>query len=261
MSHDEGDGFDVRSLSVTYREGHVLEAHDHPWAQLVYARSGLLNVETPNRVWFVPPTRAVWIPPRTQHSIEFASEVALRTLYISAQRARGLADEVVTLEVSPLLSELIQHIQRLKMLDAKVPKHAHLSQVLVDLISEAQPLDLALPLPTDERAAALAQHFRAHPGERRGLKHLAEKHGASLRTMQRRFTEETGMPLDTWRQKGKLIHAVKLLAEGQSVADAGHRCGYEGTSAFVAAFKKQFGVTPGRFKRSSRAVHGNRVTL
>ena len=37
------DGFPVRGLAVTYRDGHVLDRHTHSWAQLVYAASGTMR--------------------------------------------------------------------------------------------------------------------------------------------------------------------------------------------------------------------------
>jgi hypothetical protein len=55
-------------------------------------------------VWFVPPTRAVWIPPRVPHRIGIKGEVALRTLYISGERAGGVERGAEAFEVSPLLS-------------------------------------------------------------------------------------------------------------------------------------------------------------
>ena len=39
---------------------------------------------------------------------------------------------------------------------------------------------------------------------------------------------------------------VRLLAEGRSVTDAALDSGYSSLSAFVAAFKKTYGCTPGR---------------
>ena len=84
---DGGDGFDVRSLAMTFRDGYATDTHTHPWAQLVYARSGVMSVTADQLVWFVPPTRAIWIPPRVSHRIETKGEVALRTLYIAPGRA------------------------------------------------------------------------------------------------------------------------------------------------------------------------------
>lgn len=251
MQRELGDGFDVRSLSVTYREGHALAEHTHPWAQLIYAKTGLLRVETERRVWFVPPTRAVWIPPRIGHRITFKGEVAMRNLYIACDRASSVRLQVATLEVSPLLSHLIAHIQSLRMLDPSIPEHDHLACVLIDLIGSAPSVDMALPQPKDERAVRLAAYIRDNPADKRDLDTLAKEFGASLRTMQRYFAAETGIPLDSWRQKAKLIHSVATLSAGASVTDAALDCGYEGPSAFVAAFKKHFGVTPGRFETGS----------
>jgi AraC-like DNA-binding protein len=40
---------------------------------------------------------------------------------------------------------------------------------------------------------------------------------------------------------------MRLLAEGKSVTDAALDSGYASLSAFIAAFKKTFGYTPGHF--------------
>ena len=245
---DAGDGFDVRSLAVTYREGHVVTAHSHPWAQLIYATTGLLHVEADDRIWFVPPTKAVWLPPFMDHRLAFKGDVALRTLYISRERAADFQANIATLEVSTLLSALIQHIVALHMLDPHVPEHDHLACVLMDLIRAAPKLDTVLPQPKDKRALRLADHLREHPTDKRDLGLLAREFGASLRTMQRYFSADTGMPLDAWRQKARLVHSVAALSAGASVAEAANGCGYESPSAFVVAFKKHFGVTPGRFE-------------
>lgn len=242
-----GDGFDVRSLAVTYRNAHRLPVHVHPWAQLIYARSGVIHVIVAGRLWLTPPTRAIWIPHGTDHEIEFKGEAALRTLYVSPARARTAEPSVRMLEVAPLLSELIVHIVALGMLDPRRPEHDRLAAVLMDLISGARPVDLILPLPRDPRALKLAQHLRSEPGDRHGLEALVMATGASLRTLQRCFAEETGMTIEAWRQKARLIHSAAALAQGASVTDASLACGYESASAYTAAFRKQFGVTPRRF--------------
>ena len=242
-----GDGFDVRSLAVTFRDGHRLPSHSHPWAQLVYARSGLMHVTTQGRVWFVPPTRAIWIPAGLVHDIGVRGEVALRTLYISAERARGVNRAAEALEVSPLLSELILHILAVGMLDPARAEHDRLAAVLMDLVVAAPAIDLALPMPRDPRALKLAEWLRADPADKTDLETLAAEAGASQRTLQRCFSDETGLTIETWRQKARLVHSAAALASGISVTEAALDCGYDSPSAFIAAFRRQFGVTPGRF--------------
>jgi AraC-like DNA-binding protein len=243
-----GDGFDVRSLALTYRHGHRLPAHAHPWAQLVYARSGVLHVMADERLWFTPPTRAIWIPNGVPHEISVQGEAALRTLYISAARARGVRRGVESLEVSALLGELILHIVSIGMLEPQRAEHDRLAGVLIDLVSAAPRIDLVLPLPRDPRALRLAQHLRARPGDRRDLDELARESGGSLRTLERCFADETGLTIEAWRQKARLVHSAAALGGGASVTDAALDCGYDSTSAYIAAFRRQFGVTPGRFR-------------
>jgi AraC-like DNA-binding protein len=248
-----GDGFDVRSLAVTYRDGHHINGHRHPWAQLVYARSGVMDVTAERRVWFVPPTRAIWIPAEIEHAITVRGEVALRTLYIAPERARAVQRGLETLEVTALLGELILHVVSVGMLTPETAEHDRLAGVVMDLVVGARALDLALPLPVDPRAARVAEQMRASPADARTLDVLASDAGASLRTLQRCFLEETGMTVDAWRQKARLVYSAAALAEGARVSQAALDCGYQSPSAYIAAFRRQFGVTPGQFEWRERS--------
>ena len=75
---------------------------------------------------------------------------------------------------------------------------------------------------------------------------LATVAGLSPRTIQRLFLAETGLPFAQWRQRLRLLHGATALGEGKSVTEAGLEAGYAGTSAFIAAFRRHFGVTPAR---------------
>ena len=243
-----GDGFDVRSLSSTYPDGLRLGEHDHPWGQLVYARTGVMQVMTPGAAWTVPPTRAIWLPPRRVHQIAMQGEVAMRTLYIAPDRAAPLPAEAAALEVDPLLRELILHVLTIGMLDPRQPEHDRLAGVLIDRIVAARPMDLYLPWPSDPRAAEVAERLKAAPGERIDIADLANSAGASLRTLQRLFLAQTGLTIEAWRQKARLVQAASLLSLGASVTNTAADCGYDSLSAFIAAFQRQFGVTPGRYR-------------
>jgi AraC-like DNA-binding protein len=115
-------------------------------------------------------------------------------------------------------------------------------------MAAAEDSPLALPMPTDERALALAQHVLAQPLNANGesVDELAQQHCVARRTLERRFRDETGMCFGMWRQKARLLDSIRLLAEGKSVTDAALDSGYSSVSAFIAAFKSTFGYTPGR---------------
>ena len=247
-------GFDVRSLAITMQPGASLAFHSHPWAQLVFATSGVMRVSTTAETWLTPATTAIWVPADVEHGVEFQGVVSMRTLYVAPHRAKALPNGPATLEVAPLLRELILHVVGLGMLRADRPEHDRLAGVLVDLLAQARREDLRLPLPLDPRAHALALRLQATPSGDERLARLVAESGASLRTLQRIFPRETGMTLEAWRQKARLIHAVGRLAGGASVTLAALDSGYQNVSAFIAAFSRHFGVTPGRYRASTRAA-------
>jgi len=241
------DGFDVRTFAAGLHAGTVLPAHRHGWGQLVFAASGVMQVTTEDTAWTIPPTRAIWVPAGVHHAIAARGEVAMRTLYIDRPRSDPLPAQPRVITVAPLLRELILHVLQVGMLDPRRPAHDRLAGLLVDLLLDARPEDLALPLPHDPRALRLAQAWRDNPADARDLSEAAKTVGASLRTLQRLFPRETGLTLEAWRQKARLVHAVVRLAAGASVTDAALDCGYQSPAAFSEAFARQFGVTPGRF--------------
>jgi AraC-like DNA-binding protein len=243
-----GDGYLVRSAASTYPDGWRLDRHDHPWGQLAFCNSGVMRVAGAHAAWLAPPTRAIWLPAGVAHEIVMQGEVATRFLYLDPGLAAPLPAAPEVLEVAPLLRELILYILRLRMLHPDRPEQDRLARLLIDLLIEARRVDLALPLPRDRRARALAERLQAAPGDPAPLVQLALHAGASLRTLQRLFPAETGLTLEAWRQKARLLAAVAALSDGAPVAVVAASCGYDSPSAFIAAFRRQLGVTPGRYR-------------
>lgn len=50
-----------------------------------------------------------------------------------------------------------------------------------------------------------------------------------------------------WRIRARLLHATRLLAQGESVTTAALASGYSTPSAFSAAFRNEVGTTPTRY--------------
>ena len=240
--------FLVRTLATTYFDGHHIEPHTHAWGQLIYAATGVMRVRAGDRLWLVPPAQAVWAPAGLEHEIWARGEFAMRTLYLAPELAAGLTQHCRAIETSALLRELILHIVSIGMLKADQPAHALLAGLVVDLLGDASALPLSLPLPRDPRAVRIADRLKDDPANRADLAELARDAGASERTVQRLFLDETGLRFSEWRQRLRLIHAAGLLGGGASVTAAGLDAGYASTSAFIAAFGRHFGRTPARMR-------------
>ena len=236
----------IRCLAATYYGGYHIAPHRHVWGQLIYAAAGLMRVRAGGTLWIVPPARAVWVPAGAEHEIRALGDFAMRTLYFPAAMVAHLPDECCALEVPPLLRELVLELVERCPVDEADEPGMRLAAVAIDRIAEARTLPLQLPLPRDARALRLAEALRENPSSQADLAALARAAGASPRTIQRLFLAETGLPFVQWRQRLRLLHGAAALGEGKSVTEAGLEAGYSGTSAFIAAFRKHFGVTPSR---------------
>lgn len=94
---------------------------------------------------------------------------------------------------------------------------------------------------------SLAALLAADPADQRSLAELGRAVGAAERTLSRLFRAETGLTFPQWRAQLRLQHALTLLAAGQPVTSVALACGFHTPSAFIEAFRKAFGTTPGRY--------------
>jgi AraC-like DNA-binding protein/quercetin dioxygenase-like cupin family protein len=238
--------------SWDFKHGHVITRHAHVEDQLLFASEGVMTVETNEGIWVVPPLRAVWIPAETSHGVAMSGGVSMRTLYLLPKLCRSLPRRCLVINVSSLLRELILHACNLSRLQKRVATERRVIEMILDQLRAAESIPVQLPHPRDPRARKLADLLRSNPSLQRPLEVLSAQCGASKRTMQRLFNDESGMSFSRWRQRARLIHAMQTLAAGQSVTNAALEAGYSSTSAFISMFRKQLGTTPMRYLAGDR---------
>ena len=243
----------VVGAAFEYSKGEVLPRHDHPWAQLLYAARGVMQVNTRTASWLVPSTRAIWIPGGETHWIGMRGDVAMRTIYIGDVGCRW-PGSCRAIEVRPLLRELILHIVAIGRLDPLADGHVRLMGLLSDLLDVEAMSSLTLPMPDDPRARRLAERLLEDPGRTENFSDLIQDSGASLRTIQRIFKAETDMSLEAWRQRVRMQHSMILLHDGATVTEAALATGYRSPSAFISAFRRIFGDTPLRYRSRGHDV-------
>lgn len=242
---------DVRAAAATFTDGHCQVVGADVCGRLVYAAEGVMRVKIGDRLWIVPPARAVWVPPRATHEISAHGAVATLTLYLSPRLSARLEHELHGIDVGPLLREIILHVVAIGSLDGAQASQRRVLAVLLDQLRATDRLPLSIKLPSDRRARLVAERLQRDPADPAGLDGFARGAGASTRTLQRLFRDETGLRFSEWRQRLRMLYAIARLGAGDSVASAGERAGYATTSAFIAAFRKQLGSTPLRFRRAA----------
>mgnify|MGYP000953594310 CR=1 FL=1 len=240
----------VRSLAQDYGAGYDTHRHDHPWGQIVFAEAGLIQLTAGRDEYVIPPVMAAHVPTGMEHALKMVTATRVRTLYL--RRDLGPDPNAIrVLAVKPFLRELIRAITAIGMLREDEPEELAYARVLVRELRIAEELPLGLRMPADPRAARAAVVASNSDAT---LEDIARDAGASARTLQRLFLEETGLAFTHWRQQRRLLDAALVLADGGSVGAAAEAARYDSQSAFVAAFRRQFGATPGRWAEARRAT-------
>lgn len=238
---------EMASVSAELASRHVIPEHSHPEDQLLFASSGVMTLRTKQGVWVVPPLRAVWIPANTTHSVEMSGPVSMRTLYFLPKLCRNFRGRCFVMNVSALLRELILRACKFKRLTKKASAERRIIEIIVSELKAVDSIPLQLPHPTDARAMRVVKTLLADPGDQRDLGRLCRECGASKRTVQRVFLEQTKMNFGKWRQQLRLLHGLQLMASGEKVTAAALESGYNSPSAFISMFRKQLGTTPMRY--------------
>ncbi len=236
----------VRLRARPLHNGIVVPSHRHAWAQVAYTPRGVIQIAVSNAAWIVPPSRAIWIPPDVEHSLQVNEPSYLRTLYVHPDVIPSGLDQCRVVEVSPLLRELIAAIDVPEpMLDAA--REQLLGSLILDELRRASPLPLVVPLPRDKRLLTLCNAMLADPARAWTLDQWARYAGASPRTIGRLFRQELNMSFVQWRQQVVLAQAIPLASKGYPLARIARELGYRSQSAFSAMFKRTFGRTPSEF--------------
>jgi len=225
--------------------GSYTRPHRHDWAQLSYAIEGVLSVRTQAGSFYAPPQRAVWVPASIEHEVVTSARAEMRSLYLAPAVTPWGPSSCRVLEMSALARELIRAVTALPVeYDERGPA-GRLVQVLLDQLATLPEVAFSLPAARDARLQTIAAALEREPDDRRTLAEWSRVAGASERTLARLFRRETGLSFREWRQRLRLLTSLGALEDGTSVTAAALDSGYDSPSAFIAAFKRLFGRTPG----------------
>lgn len=235
-------------VAVAHQAGavRITGRHRHARGQLFGATRGLLSVDAGNSQWVVPATHAVWIPPNVPHGLRSHGPFAGWSVYVAELACADLPGTPCILAAAGLLRAAVARAASWPddELDAT---QSRLAGVILDEIRTLPHEALGLPMPRDERLVKVARALSEQPADDRRLEEWADWAAIAPRTLTRRFVAETGFSFTEWRQRVRLLRALEWLATGKPVTTVALDLGYDNVSAFIALFKKTFGVTPGRY--------------
>ncbi|HAS6301308.1 TPA: helix-turn-helix domain-containing protein [Vibrio vulnificus] len=216
--------------------------HQHHKGQLLYAPKGCMSFALEGAICILPPTKAVWIPPRVAHQAVMTNVVAYRSLYFDCSEINS-PDKVTVIEVNELLRALIERMAFWPW-DKNEQEMTHTLALFWEEFFAAQQHDYRLPLPSDRRLKKWSQQLARSDFLAPSCGELAKQVGASSKTITRLFKQDTGISYQEWRQQWRVLKAIELLSTPLPVSEVAHQLAFSSDSAFIAFFKKQTGQTP-----------------
>ncbi|WP_250002414.1 AraC family transcriptional regulator [Actinoplanes sp. M2I2] len=136
---------------------------------------------------------------------------------------------------------------------ADAARQAVLDLVLVDALTRW--LEATDRPPTSDPAiTAILGTIDGSPDTRWSVLDLSRAAGMSRATFTRRFTSTVGRTPQAYLKAHRLGRAARLLHETDApLATIARRTGYATEFALAAAFRREYGTAPGRFRRAHRA--------
>ena len=93
---------------------------------------------------------------------------------------------------------------------------------------------------------AVLGHMKQHRNTRLNEDALARMSGVAISTVRRYFKKHLHITPLAFHRIIRLNHARQLIEAGSNYLSTGFECGWESSSGFREAFKRQFGYPPGK---------------
>lgn len=99
--------------------------------------------------------------------------------------------------------------------------------------------------------AETRRYMEEHLDEPLTIPALSRRACLSATTFKEEFRRLYGLPVHTWLRQRRMERAAELLhTPGLSLETVAQAVGYSSVSQFVAAFRRYYGVTPGKYRKN-----------
>ena len=146
----------------------------------------------------------------------------------------------------------LEHAEREDAFGRELLAQSLLFQFLIGL-NRAMADDLlqyAKPAAYDRKIEAILRYLSEHLTEPVSIDDLAARFFVSKYHMMRQFRAQTGYTIHGYLTGKRLMFARAMIAAGTPVLQASEESGFGDYSAFLRAYRKQFGAAPNQEKRA-----------
>ncbi|MBY4571154.1 AraC family transcriptional regulator [Gordonia sihwensis] len=223
--------------------------HSHHLPHLIYVAAGSATLDVAGEQVLLGDQEAVWLAADLPHSARYSPGSLVLGPLLSPTTTPP--EPVHRLGSVPALTAVMTGV--LGAAPSTAEQVAVFREAIEEVLAGLSGPYFALPMPRHPVAAAIAVEA---PLSARPLDELADRHGTSVRHVQRLFVSETGIPFRQWRVRARLNVAIDRLRAGSSVRRAALAAGYETASGLQKALRREAGVDA----ESIRSVRRTRLT-
>lgn len=244
-SRQEEDPWRIDTVSFAVTDRVEWEEHRHDdHHEILWGSKGALTAETDHGCFAIPSMLGLWIPAGTMHRVTAAAGTSFRCTYID-RPLPAPADRTIAVALPEVIRALLDRLSAPPFLAVDARRHGE--ALMMSLLEPVETTTVDLPMPRDDRTRRVARAILSDPNDSRTIDEWGRDVGSSARNLSRLFTVETGLSFAAWRTRARMRRAIELLAADYSVVSVSRRIGYASPSAFVQAFRREVGRTPGEF--------------
>lgn len=261
-------GIDHRTISAFSRQGlwdddpseHLNVHSSH---QIIAVEDGMILIADGREKRPVYRHMAALIPAGMMHRAETlrAGESArCHSLFVNPELFRAPGDGICIFQTSELCQALLKKLDERNLVDLSGGILGNCLSLFLALLPEeltrtARPI--RLPAAVSARTRAVVSYLRCNYGEPIAVDDLTEVVPLSVRQICRTFRAETGVTIMEYLRAFRMLQAShRLLAGTAKVIDVAQECGYESLSSFHRDFRRHFGRSPDRFRRTGPGSDG-----
>lgn len=150
---------------------------------------------------------------------------------------------------SRIMQRIIERMANvnLRQFDDKLMAESHKEMVFLDVLHTLSDWRYKTQdfHSSEDRLSQLIIYLNSHYAEPLDMEQLCAQFGMARRTLQRAFSQYTGVSPQQYLSLLRLLQAKYFLCfSGLSVGEVAQKCGFGDISHFSSAFRKQFGISP-----------------
>ncbi len=231
------------------------KTHVHATYELFYVHEGRLYLHTDDETITVTEGQCLLVTPNTPHYATYedgTTKTVLKFTVKLARKTKSADFEILRVEryVIRQGNEEIAFLAKMTANALESGRSLLAGGLLLSLLSllSGAPVNAEEVLAdnTEKRLYLLEEFLHCYHDDMCNLRRLADQLHLSERHLSRLIKRECGTTFRHRLQVTRVEAARRLLSEGKTVSAVAAAVGYSSVSAFYAAYKQHYGVTPGK---------------